>query len=149
VREEPIDIGPIRITPIMASHPNGGLGYKFTEDGKNFVFLTDNELAQQHPGGRTYEDYLCFAEGADLLVHDAEYTEEQYKMTKGWGHSLYTDALRLAMEANVKKFGLFHHNQERKDTELDTIVDHCRRIAEKEKPGLHCHALAAGMEMEL
>jgi ribonuclease BN (tRNA processing enzyme) len=149
VCEEPFAIGPVHVTPIPLNHPNQGIGYKFVEDGKSFVFLTDNELAQQHSGGGVYEDYLRFSENADLLIHDAEYTAEQYKMTIGWGHSLYTDALRLAMEAKVKKFGLFHHNQDRSDAELDTIVDHCRKLAEKEASGLHCYAISAGMEIAL
>jgi phosphoribosyl 1,2-cyclic phosphodiesterase len=143
------EIGSVRITPINLSHPNQGLGYKLTEDGKSFVFLTDNELAFTHPGGREYQDYLRFSAGADLLIHDAEYTEEQYKNTKGWGHSLYTDALGLALEAGVKQFGLFHHNQERTDAALGEIVEDCRRRARKERSGLRCFAATPGKEIKL
>lgn len=149
VCSEPFQIGPITITPIALSHPNMGIGYKFVEDGKSFVFLTDNELAHKHHNGLDYKDYLAFSEGADLLVHDAEYTAEQYAMTKGWGHSLYTDALRLAMEAGVKQFGLFHHNQDRTDKEQDRIVADCRRIAEKEKKTITCFALEPEKEIIL
>ncbi|MDA8422565.1 MAG: MBL fold metallo-hydrolase [Nitrospiraceae bacterium] len=149
VCEEAFEIGPVRITPISLNHPNQGIGYKFTEDGKSFVFLTDNELSSRHPGGGEYGDYLRFAAGADVLIHDAEYTAEQYKLTKGWGHSLYTDALRLAQEAAVKQFGLFHHNQDRSDSELDHMVADCRSIAGTGKNGIHCFALSAGMEIDL
>jgi phosphoribosyl 1,2-cyclic phosphodiesterase len=149
VCEEAFKIGPIGITPIQLSHPNRGIGYKFIEDGRSFVFLTDNELSHLHPGGNVYGDYLRFAAGADLLIHDAEYTEDQYKITKGWGHSLYTDALRLALEAKVKRFGLFHHNQDRSDAELDHIVDDCSSIAQREKSGLQCFAPYAGMEIDI
>jgi ribonuclease BN (tRNA processing enzyme) len=62
-------------------------------------------------------------------------------MTRGWGHSLYTDALRLAMDAQVKQFGLFHHNQDRTDTAQDEIVKDCRRIAKEKKAQLTCFAL--------
>jgi phosphoribosyl 1,2-cyclic phosphodiesterase len=140
------EIGPVRITPIPMSHPNQGLGYKFTEDGKSFVFLTDNELTLRHPGGGEYADYLQFAAGADLLIHDAEYTVEQYAMTKGWGHSVYTDALRLAEEAGVGQFGLFHHNQDRSDEELDRMAGDCRSIAGART---ECFAVRAGMEIKL
>ncbi len=149
VCEETFNIGPIEITPIQLSHPNRGIGYKFIEDEKSFVFLTDNELSHRHPGGGLFDDYLHFAVDADLLVHDAEYTEDQYKITKGWGHSLYTDALHLAMEANVKQFGLFHHNQDRSDAALDHIVDDCSRIVQKGKSGLQCFASYAGLEIDL
>jgi phosphoribosyl 1,2-cyclic phosphodiesterase len=147
--DKPFQIGPITITPIQLSHPNQGVGYKFTEDGKSFVFLTDNELSQRHPGGGEYGDYLRFAENADLLVHDAEYTAEQYTLTKGWGHSLYTDALRLALEAKVKQFGLFHHNQERSDADLDRIVKDCEGTVQQKNSKLRCFALSVGMEIEL
>jgi len=142
-------IGSITVEPIQLSHPNQGVGYKFIEDGKTFVFLTDNELTLKHNGGGEYEDYLRFSEGADLLIHDAEYTEAQYKMTKGWGHSVYTDALRLAREAKVTQFGLFHHNQERSDAELDGMVDECRRIVEQEGGKINVFAAQAGMEIKL
>jgi len=69
------EIGSVTITPIPISHPNKGSGYKFTEDGKSFVFLTDNELGFIHPGGLTYKDYVEFSAGADLLIHDAEYLQ--------------------------------------------------------------------------
>jgi phosphoribosyl 1,2-cyclic phosphodiesterase len=141
VCNETFQIGPVTITPIALSHPNMGIGYKFTEDGKTFVFLTDNELAHKHHGGLDYDDYLRFSEGADFLIHDSEYSADQYAMTKGWGHSLYTDALRLAMEAQVKQFGLFHHNQDRTDAAQDEIVKDCRRIAKEKKAQLTCFAL--------
>lgn len=149
VCEEPFKIGPVLVTPIQLSHPNQGIGYKLTEEDKSFVFLTDNELTLRHSGGGEYRDYLRFAAGADVLVHDAEYTPDQYRITKGWGHSIYTDALRLAMEAGVKEFGLFHHNQDRTDDELDRMVDDCRTIAGKENASVRCFGVEAGMEINL
>ncbi len=143
------DIGSIRITPISLSHPNRGMGYRFDEGGKSFVFLTDNELTFQHPGGRTFREYAEFSAGADLLIHDAEYNEVQYRNTKGWGHSVYTDALRLAREAGVKQFGLFHHNQDRSDAELDGMVADCRKRVEQDKGNLASFALSAGQEIVL
>ena len=74
----PFDIGPVHVTPILLSHPNQGIGYKFVEEKKSFVFLTDNELAFKHPGGLDFSAYVEFANEADLLIHDAEYTREEY-----------------------------------------------------------------------
>jgi len=148
VCDKAFDIGPVHIEPIQLNHPNRGMGYKFTEDGKSFVFLTDNELSMKHAGGAEYSDYLRFAAGADLLIHDAEYTEAQHALTKGWGHSVYTDALRLAMEAKVDQFGLFHHNQERSDSELDQLVDDCGRIAREKNSKVRCFAAEAGVEID-
>jgi phosphoribosyl 1,2-cyclic phosphodiesterase len=147
--EESFAIKSMSIAPIPLSHPNQGVGYRFTEEGKSFVFLTDNELAFKHPGGADFQDYRAFSAGANLLVHDAEFTEEEYKKTKTWGHSAYRDALRLALEARVRKFGLFHHNQERSDEGVDEIVADCRKIVSSSNEDLECFAVHQGMEIEL
>jgi phosphoribosyl 1,2-cyclic phosphodiesterase len=143
------EIGSVTITPIPISHPNSGSGYKFVEDGKSFVFLTDNELGFVHPGGLQYQDYVDFSSGADLLIHDAEYTPGEYKNTKTWGHSVFTEALDLAIGAGVKKFGLFHLNQERTDSEVDGIVDTCRQTISAKENNLDCFAVSSNMTFNL
>jgi phosphoribosyl 1,2-cyclic phosphodiesterase len=147
--EDFFQVDSVDITPIPLSHPNQGMGYKFVEDGKAFVFLTDNELGFRHEGGLDYKDYCEFSKGADLLIHDAEYRKSEYKTTKAWGHSLYTDALRLAIEAGVKKIGLFHHNQERSDQGIDAIVSDCKKTVKDNQVSLECFAMHQGMEIEL
>ena len=142
-------IGSVTITPISISHPNGGAGYCFEEDGKRFVFLTDNELNFVHPGGLTSDAYAEFSEGADLLIHDAEYTLEDYQTTRGWGHSTFTDATDLAIKAGVKRLGLFHLNQDRKDSDVDVLVDRCKqRIADAGTP-LECFAVGCDFSITL
>ena len=145
--QETIQIGGMTITPISISHPNQGRGYRFEEEGKSFVFLTDNELTYRHPGGLEYEDYRAFIKKADLLIHDAEYLPKDYLLTRTWGHSVYTDAVRLALDAGVARFGLFHHNQDRTDEAVDGMVDDCRRIAAG-RP-LTCFAVQQDMEIVL
>jgi phosphoribosyl 1,2-cyclic phosphodiesterase len=143
------EIGPVGITPIELSHPNQGLGYKFREEGRTFVFLTDNELAFRHPGGRTPEEYAAFARGADLLVHDADFTEGEYVRRKTWGHSTWKQALDLALKAEVRSLGLFHHNQDRSDSEIDGITAECSRMARKAGSRLKCFAVREGQEVSL
>lgn len=144
----PIELGTIHVDPILLSHPNGGFGYRFIENGKTFVFLTDNELEQVHPQGKSYVDYLAFSKGADVLIHDAEYTEKEYaSRTKGWGHSSYRKALEFALEAGVKQFGLFHHNQDRSDDEIDAIVADCREIIARTGSKMICYAVAQDQEI--
>jgi len=143
------EIGSVTITPIPISHPNNGSGYKFTEDGKSFVFLTDNELGFVHPGGLTYKDYLEFSKDADLLIHDAEFTREEYSSTIEWGHSVFTETLNLAIEAGVKQFGLFHLNQERTDQQVDKMVEACRQIISDNGHQLDCFAVGWDMTFTL
>jgi phosphoribosyl 1,2-cyclic phosphodiesterase len=143
------EIGSVKVVPIPISHPNGGSGYKFIEDNKSFVFLTDNELGFIHPGGLPYKDYVKFSSGADLLIHDAEYTPEEYKTFIDWGHSVYTDVLNLAFEAGVKKVGLFHLNQERTDREMNKIVKNCGKIIADKSNNMECFAVGCDMTFEL
>ncbi len=144
-----LEIDTLSIIPIALSHPNQGNGYKFIEDGKTFVFLTDNELDFIHRGGLSIEEYRKFCEGADLLIHDAEYTEEEYGATIQWGHSVYTTALNLAADAGVKQFGLFHLNQRRTDMQVDQMVDKCREILYKRGLDLDCFAVGSNMTFSL
>ena len=154
VRYEPacaerFEIGTVSVIPIRLSHPNQGSGYKFIEDDKTFVFITDNELDFTHLGGFPFKVYRAFSDGADLLIHDAEYTKEEYKLTKRWGHSIYTTALKLAINAKVKQFGLFHLNQDRTDKDVDQMVDKCRQMVTEQDSDLQCFAVGADMTFEL
>jgi phosphoribosyl 1,2-cyclic phosphodiesterase len=143
------DIGSVTITPIPISHPDKGSGYKFTEDDKSFVFLTDNELGFIHPGGLPAKDYLKFSTGADLLIHDAEYTPEEYTSKTEWGHSVFTETLDLAIEAGVKRFGLFHLNQERTDQQVEHMVEICKGIIADRNHPLDCFAVGCDMTFTL
>ena len=143
------NIGSVLVTPIPISHPNGGSGYKFEEDGKAFVFLTDNELGYIHSGGRPFEDYIEFCAGAELLIHDSEYTPDEYQTFIEWGHSVYTDVLKLAQAAGVKKLGLFHLNQERTDGQMDDMVDTCRRHIDDRGLNIECVGVATDMTFQL
>ena len=143
------EIGSVTVIPIALSHPNGGSGYKFIEDDKIFVLLTDNELGFIHPGGLPCADYMDFCNGADLLIHDAEYTPGEYKTFIDWGHSVYTDTLELAQKAEVKKLGLFHLNQERTDAAMDKIVKDCRKRIAVKGLNLKCVGVTSDMVFEL
>jgi phosphoribosyl 1,2-cyclic phosphodiesterase len=152
---EPFKVGSLRITPIALSHPkNGGRGYRIEEGKKTFVFLTDNELGYIHGGGKGFEEYVRFCMNADLLIHDAEYTRKDYRhiltvSERPWGHSLFTDATSLAVDANVGRFGLFHHNQKRTDVQIDAMVKSARAIIGKKRSGVECFAVGHSFSMTL
>ncbi|MBD3318043.1 MAG: MBL fold metallo-hydrolase [Chitinivibrionales bacterium] len=138
-------VGGLKIRPISLSHPNnGGLGFRFEENGKVFVFLTDNELSYRHTGGLPFKDYVAFCRGADLLIHDAEYTSSDYNPS--WGHSLYTDAVELALEAEVNRLGLFHLNNKRTDQQVETMASEARKIILQKTRRLECRAIGSGFK---
>jgi phosphoribosyl 1,2-cyclic phosphodiesterase len=147
IGDKPFAIGSLSIRSIMLSHPNGGLGFRFEEDGVSFVFLTDNELDYVHPDGRTVEEYTAFSQGADLLIHDAEYTSEDY--SRAWGHSVFESAVKMGIAAKVKQFGLFHINQRRTDDEMDAMVEKsCAMVAEAGSD-MECFAVSNMWEAQL
>ena len=142
-------IGDTRILPIVLKHPNGGYGYKFQESGKTFVFLTDNEIGFDHPGGLPDGEYVDLCRNTDLLLHDGQYTEEEYRITRGWGHSTFQAVTDLAIAARVRRLGIFHHDPRHMDEDLDRHVEVCRRRISRKKSQVECFGTKEGMEISL
>lgn len=142
-------LGGVHVTTVPLSHPGGGLGYRFSQGGKRFVFLTDNELSHVHPGGLDLDGYARFAAGADLLVHDTEYLPAEYEKRVGWGHSHWRDAVDLAEAAGVKALGLFHHNAWRVDSQVEEIVLLCQQELRRRGCDAECFAMASDLVLKL
>ena len=136
----------MHIESVPLSHPNGGFGFKFHENGRSFVLLTDNELGYQHPGGLLPYEYVDFCKGVDVLFHDAQYTDADYEKTRSWGHSTFAQTLKLALDAKVKRLGIFHHDPDRTDADLDRLVNELQQQAGSR---LEVFAVAEGMQIEL
>ncbi|MFW5774906.1 MAG: MBL fold metallo-hydrolase [Chitinivibrionales bacterium] len=147
---EPFRIGELNIRPVFLSHPrNGAVGYRFETSNRSFVFLTDNELGYTHPGGLDIDRYAEFSRDADLLIHDAEYTDKEYLRFKGWGHSRISDVAALGYKAGVKSLGLFHINQKRSDSDMDGIVADARHRLKQLGCNASCLAIPTGFEINL
>jgi phosphoribosyl 1,2-cyclic phosphodiesterase len=142
-------IGETLILPVVLKHPNGGYGYKFTENGRTFVFLTDNEIGFDHPAGLPDSEYAEICRNADLLLHDGQYTDEEYRITRGWGHSTFPAVTDLAIKARVKRLGIFHHDPRHVDRDLDRFIEECRLRIFREKSRVDCFGAKEGMEIDL
>jgi phosphoribosyl 1,2-cyclic phosphodiesterase len=140
-------IGGAEVAPIPLSHPNGGYGYRITENGSSLVFLTDNEPEYDHEGSRAWFEYVNFCRDADLLVHDAQYTRTEYERAGSWGHSTYETAVALASQANVKRLALFHHDPDHDDATLDRIAEAGRLLIAQRKRSIACFAAAEGTSL--
>lgn len=149
INQRSFHIGSLKIRPIFISHPNGGLGFRFEEDDKSLVFLTDNELDFLHDMGLEFDAYVDFCRDADVLIHDAEYTSGDYKYYQQFGHSQYEDAVNLAIKSKAKRLGLFHLNRERTDDKVDRIVADAHRIIAESKVKVECFAVGNKFEMKL
>jgi phosphoribosyl 1,2-cyclic phosphodiesterase len=142
-------IGDAEVVPIALSHPNGGYGFRINEGNKSLVFLTDNELGYRHEGSGSHYEYVNFCRGADLLVHDAQYTEAEYENRTGWGHSTFAAAVSLAVQGQVKRLALFHHDPDRDDAAVDAIVDASRALIARERKAIDCFGAAEGARIRL
>jgi phosphoribosyl 1,2-cyclic phosphodiesterase len=142
-------IGPIKISTIFLNHPNGGLGFRFEEAGSSFVFLTDNELADQRPGTLKFADFVDFCAGADLVIHDAEFDPQEYALFKGWGHSTYPEVVDLGIAAGVKKMGLFHINNRRTDNDMDAMVAKAKALVRNRKASVQVFGVGNKFEITL
>ena len=132
------EIGPFRIQTALVCHPNPTVGYRLEENGHSAVYLPDHEPALCLEGDRWLEpDWTsghALAEGADLLIHDAQYTDAEYASCVGWGHSTYRHALEFAARVGAKEVVLFHHDPSHDDATLERLIEDARR---RFKPAFH------------
>jgi len=127
IARSPLVLDDVVIDALPLNHPQGCLGFRFQEEGHTLVFITDNELGLD--GGYRFPDFVKFSRGADLLIHDAQYLPEEMPVHRGWGHSTYEEVVRLALEAEVKKLLLTHHDPSRNDNEVREIVKRAQKLA--------------------
>ena len=135
----------MRLSVMRINHPGAGLGLRFTNDSGSIAFITDHELEDDPYIGANREETIDFCRNADILIHDAQYLKKE--MIKGWGHSAIEDVFELAIESEVNKLALFHHDPNRTDKELDDITDNLRKEIDKRKLKLELYGAQEGMEL--
>jgi CheY-like chemotaxis protein len=156
--EGTFDLGCVQVTARYLNHPGLALGYRLESGGVTVVYATDHEPHSRHhpevaePAQALHvhhEDqrHVEFLAGADLVIHDAQYTLEEYPSKLTWGHSPAELAVDFALAAAVKRLALFHHDPLRDDAALDRLVDTCRERAVA--GGLEVFAAAEGQTIEL
>ena len=101
------------------NHPNDATGYRVEYEGKSICYVTDTE----HAGDQLDANIMGLVEGADLLIYDSTYTEEEYTHHTGWGHSTWNQGVRLADAAKVKTFVAFHHDPSHDDDFMDRLAN--------------------------
>ncbi|RKX71715.1 MBL fold metallo-hydrolase [candidate division WOR-3 bacterium] len=142
------NIGPLQISVIENNHPGGATGYRISDGKKVIVFLTDNEL--KPPEAKTpWSDFVTFSQDADILIHDAQYNDEELKQKPGWGHSSYSQVCQLALEAKVKQLIFTHHEPVHSDDFIDDMVDEWRGWVKENGGGFELWAASEGEEIEL
>ncbi len=148
------EIAGFRVDAVRLRHPGNTLGYRLTPTGGGAVlaYVTDNELGGDHGyevGPDWRAELVDFLDGVDLLVHDAMYTPDDIEQHRGWGHSSYTEAVALAVEARVRRLMLFHHRPERDDVAMDELVRAARTAARASGHDMEVLAATEGMQLVL
>ena len=142
LHEGPNEVGGVRVVTQVLNHPAATLGYRIEADGVSVMYVCDHEPYWEnlwhsdsepgklssilHAGDRRHADFLL---NADVLIHDAQYTPEEYPAKKNWGHSTYSYVVQIAAAANVKRLFLTHHDPTHDDEFLRRIEEQARAIA--------------------
>jgi phosphoribosyl 1,2-cyclic phosphodiesterase len=117
----------ITIRTARLNHPNRATGYRIEYGGRSICYVTDTE----HEGGKRDRNVLGLIQGADIVIYDSTYSDEEYPRYKGFGHSTWQEGVRLADAAGVKTLVIFHHEPNHDDDCMDGIA----AAAEKMRPG--------------
>ncbi len=126
---EGFEVGGLKIVAALVCHPGPTVGYRIVEGTASMAYLSDHEPAlgsREFPGDPDWTSGFDLARGVDLLVHDAQYSEEEYPEHVGWGHSSIAHALAFAGLAGVKRLVTFHHDPGHDDLMLDRLFDEAR-----------------------
>ena len=136
INEFPLDhkgqiiIDNISISTLPLNHPGGGTAFRVDSQYGSMTYITDNELYPPTPPKTSYENWISFVRGTDLLIHDAMYKDNELEKIHGWGHSLISQAIQLGRDADIANLVLFHHDPSRTDDQLDSILMESRKIYE-------------------
>src|SRR5581483_9038494 len=164
--EETFDIGHVQVRTHFLNHTVLTMGYRLFSGGKTVVYGSDTEpygafhglgpghavaSEGQHRRGQFVHEgdarFVDFVEGADVLIHDAQYTEAEYPNKVGWGHSTVEYAVEVALVGGVKHLVLFHHDPARTDDQVLALEAYAREIVRKRGSDMQVSAAAEGWEI--
>jgi len=150
----PVQLGPVKISYHFLNHPGVTVGYRLQGPDWAVVYLSDHE-----PYGKLNEkgafsdkadaEVAEFAKDCDVLICEAQYSAEEYRAKKSWGHSTFEDVIDLAAKARCKRLALFHHDPSHSDEMMDRFVEECRGHVRKAGQHLDCFGAQEGMELSL
>jgi phosphoribosyl 1,2-cyclic phosphodiesterase len=150
VPTEEWEIGPVVVRAEPVNHPGPTVGYRIEENGKSLTYISDHEPALGVDLETIDPQWIsgyAIAYGADVLFHDAQYTEEEYPNRVGWGHSSIAHTVQFGRIAKVRRLFMFHHDPLHTDAQLEAMLLRAQELWGAEPGGI---ALSyEGMEVEL
>ena len=130
----------VAVKSCRLNHPNGATGYRIEHGGIAVCYVTDTE----HLPGQLDDNILGLIEGADLVIYDSTYTDDEFPAKVGWGHSTWQQGIRLCQAAKVKRLAIFHHDPDH----TDPVMAEIERLAQQTWPG-HVVVACDGLELIL
>ena len=150
----PVAIDDAKISYHYLNHPGITVGFRIQTPSWTVSYLSDHEpyskLNNRVEFSAKEDDQVAqFVAGSDLLICEAQYTEEEYKIKRSWGHSTFSDVIGLAVKAKAKQLALFHHDPMHTDEMMDRHLAECREFIQKNGHPLSCFAAQEGMTLNL
>lgn len=163
------EFGPMTVQYQSVHHPGVTYGYRVAINGRVITYIPDNEcmfmektLIQQGSNlndtektyynlmqQEEYESELELPKDADILIHDSQYTLDEYETKQGWGHSCYLDTVQSALDANVKLLFLFHHDPAHDDKFMEEIRKDAEAVVQMSGKKMKCFIAREGMRVKL
>ncbi len=131
VPPQPWRLGSATASADLIKHPGPAVGYRIEEDGRALAYLPDHEPALGTDLDTAATQWISgfgLAHSADVLIHDAQYTQAEYDIRIGWGHSSTEQVVRFAERAEAKRLLLFHHDPLHTDDHLEGILARARDL---------------------
>jgi phosphoribosyl 1,2-cyclic phosphodiesterase len=119
-----LTLGKVRVRTTTLNHPDGATGYRLEYGGKALCYVTDTE----HIPGKPDQNILGLIEGADVVIYDSTYTDDEFPSHVGWGHSTWQEGVRLCREAEAKQLVIFHHDPDHDDEFMEKVEDDARKL---------------------
>ncbi len=147
VPDGPFGAGTFTVTGEAVIHPDPAVGYRVEGGGRATAYVPDHEpaLGPSFPSDPTWTSGAGIASGADLLIHDAQYTADEYEERVGWGHSSVDHAVAFAGLVGARRLALFHHDPGRADADVDALLARARASA----PSLDIVAASQAMSLSV
>jgi phosphoribosyl 1,2-cyclic phosphodiesterase len=166
LKEMEFHIGKVKVHAKFANHPGICVGYRIFTSAGSIAYMPDNEpyeplklqVAQKDGidrdearkfAGAQRDKMVEFLRDCDVAILDAQYTDEEYERHVGWGHSSLSSAVLLALDANVKKVLLFHHDPSHDDDMIDQMIEQARYLVSKSGKAMVIEGAREGVEILL
>ncbi len=154
------EVANVRLQTLEQTHPGRSFAYRFETQGQCVVYATDNELDLALQNAEEVsrdpevprqcpEEYLRFIAESDLLIADAQYTDEEYPKKVGWGHSRVNTIVDAAVQAGVRQLALYHHDPLHSDDQVDAILEAARKRVALRGSSLSVFAAREGLVLRI